>query len=364
VLLEAIDITRSALLERILDIHFDPRGGTPYWRERERALGLDARREIRTVDDLPKLGPMNSQAMSARPFEDFVPRSLMSQRKSFIVAQTAGTLGRPKFAVHRDDEYRSAFIDPFVAVSKRVGFPRGENWLFVGPSGPHIIGRAARDCAAALDSPDPFTIDFDPRWAKRLAPSTFAWTRYLHHLEEQAMSILDTQRVGVLFTTPIVLESLSQRMSESQREAIRGLHLGGMSVAAEQRQRLAERFPAAVIVSGYGNTLFGMMPELAFDQRCGIDYFPLGRRLVVRVIATSDAAPEDRLWRDAAPGERGQVVVSRLDETQLIINMVERDSAELVQPPADAASGGFLTFGVRDPRPIVSQTIRPSTGIY
>ena len=43
--------------------------------------------------------------------------------------------------------------EPFVAAAARVHFPRELNWLFIGPSGPHIIGKAARACASAMGSP-------------------------------------------------------------------------------------------------------------------------------------------------------------------------------------------------------------------
>ena len=36
---------------------------------------------------------------------------------------------------------------------------------------------------------------------------------------------------------------------------------------------------------------------------------------------------------DVPEGERGQVVMNRLDETQLIVNLMERDEAERLAPP-------------------------------
>jgi hypothetical protein len=63
-------------------------------------------------------------------------------------------------------------------------------------------------------------------------------------------------------------------------------------------------------------------------------------------------------------GERGQVVAHRLDETQLIVNMFERDTAIRIAPPSDAAADGFRLDGLRDPQPLVDQTIRPALGLY
>jgi thienamycin biosynthesis protein ThnN len=351
-------------IARVLAIHFDPEGGSRYWLKRQAALGLDARAEIRSLSDLPKLGPMEDAALSTRPIEDFLPRSLLNRRSELIVAETAGTLGRAKFCIHRRDEFQEAFVDPFIAAAKIARFPRGLNWLFIGPSGPHVIGKAAAACANAMGSPDPFTIDLDPRWAKKLPPGTFAWRRYLEHIEDQAMTILESQQVGVLFSTPIVLESIASRIDLSTRNAIRGIHLGGVSVSPQQRQLFVEKFPNAVILSGYGNSLFGVMPELFFSSAEGFHYYPHGTRLLVRIVPADGGTAEQRLQHDVAFGQRGQVVISRLDETQLIVNMMERDSAIRVPPRPSAIPDGFVTDGVCDPKPSVTHGLKPAVGFY
>ena len=350
-------------IARIIQIHFDPDGGTPYWLERQRTLGIDARREIRTTDDLLRFGPMDESALARHPIEHFVPRMMPGHRSEFVIGETAGTLGAPKFAVHRADEFHMAFVEPFLAAASRVHFPRELNWLFIGPTGPHIIGKAARACANAMGSPDPFTIDLDPRWAKKLPPGSFALKRYVEHIEQQAMNVLNTQEIGVLFSTPVVLDGLAAKLSESQRSRIRGVHLGGLAVSPEQRSNFQRNFANAVILSGYGNTLFGMMPELAYSKQTGFDYFPHGLRLIVRTIACDDGAGPN-LCRDAAPGQRGRVVVTRLSETQLILNLMERDTAIRLSPPNELAKCGFLLDGLRDPAPIVNAVIKPAVGLY
>ena len=83
---------------------------------------------------------------------------------------------------------------------------------------------------------DAFTVDFDPRWAKKLPAGSFAAQRYLAHIEEQALAVLEVQNIEVLFVTPAVLSSLTERISEAKRMAIRGIHLGGMAASAEFMQ--------------------------------------------------------------------------------------------------------------------------------
>jgi len=352
----------AARLRQVVARHFDPEGGSPYWIEKARRLGVDARAAIHTVEDLGLLGPMDSDALAARPIEDFIPRALLGRRAEFVVAETGGTLGRPRYAAYRDDEFEAAFVRPFVVAARRVKFPRDERWLFVGPSGPHVIGKAAVAYARAMGSSDPFGVDFDPRWAKKLPERSFAQERYLEHIVEQALRVLATQRIGVLFSTPRALESLGERVAEAERRRIRGIVFGGMPVAAALRERLGELYPEAVMLSGYGNTLFGMAPELAYTAQDGIDYFPHGTRLVIRLVEDGEAAC---LGRVVEYGRRGRVVVHRLDETQLVVNLVERDTAVRIPAPgASAAVDGFVLDGLRDPQPIVSATVRPALGLY
>lgn len=350
-------------LERVIAIHFDADQGTPYWLEKQAELELDARRTIRTIKDLALLGPMDEKALAQRPIEDFIPRRFRECR-DFVLAETGGTLGRAKFAVHRRDEFETAFITPFIKAADRVGFPRGGRWLFVGPTGPHIIGRAARRCAEAFDAGDVFTVDFDPRWAKKLPAGSFAAQRYLQHIEAQALHVLEVQDVTVIFATPAVLTGLARQLSDTQRQAIQGIHLGGMSASAAFMDEMNALFPQAVLLSGYGNTLLGMMPQLHYASETGFDYGAYGDRLIVRLIPLCDADQTSNICACVDHGERGQVMVHRLDEMQFLANLIERDSAIRIEPDRSAVADGFAQDGLRDPQPIVSETLKPAIGLY
>lgn len=358
---EVMESTRR--LERVIAIHFDADQGTPYWLERQSQLGIDATNGIRTIEDLAILGPMDEGALSQRPIEDFIPRRFR-ERRDYLLAETAGTLGQSKFAVHRTDEFETAFVTPFVKAAERVSFPKDCHWLFVGPTGPHIIGRAARRCAEVFGGTDIFTVDFDPRWAKKLPAGSFAAQRYLQHIEAQALHVLEVQDVGVIFATPAVLTGLARQMGEAKREAMRGIHLGGMSASAEFMQEMDTLFPRAVILSGYGNTLFGMMPQLHYAPKTGFDYFACGSRLIVRLIACSDAGETPDVTSRVDRGQRGQVMVHRLDEMQFLANVIERDTAVRIEPDVSAQVDGFLQDGLRDPQPIVNAMLKPAIGLY
>lgn len=346
----------NARLSHVIGIHFDPDLGTPYWLDRERELGCDARKEIRDIADLSILGEMTQHDIADRPLIDFIPRRFHDQMHRFIIAQTGGTTGDGVWTAYLDHEFAQAFIIPFVVSAKHVGFPTCAQWLFVGPSGPHIIGKVVRGLANAMESADPFTIDFDPGWARKLPPESFAHTRYLAHITDQAMRIINTQCIGVLFTTPVVIESLGEQMTKTQRLMIRGIHLGGMQVQRDQLAKVYALFPNALILAGYGNTLMGCCLELDVDpKRTCFNYYPFGDRLILDVV--------DQIGDSVPSGEEGVVRLTRLDESFLIVHLRERDQAQRVEPTPNAPEG-YAGIGVRNPHPPKANGSQPVGGLY
>jgi hypothetical protein len=217
------DAAADCLRDR-LALHFHPKHGSTYWLRRQEQLGWKVRDRVRTAEDLWLLGPTPLADLRRLPLRDFIPRALHGQLPRFVVGETAGTSGGPCATAYRDDEFQAAFITPFLRVVGATGFPRGEPWLWVGPSGPHIIGKVVRELARQTGSLDPFSVDFDPRWAKCLAEGSLARRRYLDHVTGQALDVLRREEVGVLFITPPALMALEQQLSDRQREAIHGIH--------------------------------------------------------------------------------------------------------------------------------------------
>lgn len=346
-------------LAKILPVHFDPIHGAPYWIELAAQKGLDPVTAIRHPMDLHKLGFMNQQALRSRPLIDFIPRRIRRHAEQLIAVQTGGTLGEPIWTAYSHEEYECAFVQPFVEASRHVAFPRGGTWLYVGPSGPHVIGRAACSIARALGAIEPFTVDFDSRWARKLPSDSFAAERYLLHVIDQAMAIIETQRITHLFTTPPVLTTLADRMTPQQRDRIIGVHYGGMSISRESMIRFQrDVFPGAIHLSGYGNTLFGCCLELNAAEGRDLTYFPHGRRLLFGALPDS---ADDPAFIRLEPGARGRLVFSRLDSTMLLVNFIERDEIELAAP---ATVNGFLNLGILNPHPVGFNPILPPVGIY
>jgi thienamycin biosynthesis protein ThnN len=341
----AADLSPDEHVQHIVRIHFDRAGGAPYWLERQKQLALDAIAEIRTADDLGKLGPMNEADLCERPLADFIPASRREQLAGAIITETGGATGPPKRTIFARDEFEQAFVTPFVTAAEFTGFPRRGVWLWLGPSGPHVIGHAAAACAVALGNPQPFSVDFDPRWFRKMPAGSLGRSRYMEHVLEQAMHLVEREPIDVLFTTPTVLATLAERMTDSQRERIHGVHYGGMRVERQLlRDAQTQWFPNAVHLAGYGNSLFGVCMELGGPPDRSLRYYPAGHRHLVRV------ADDGRVW------------MSRLDPTMLIANLPERDAASPALPPPDASPN--FGPGVEDPHPFTTNTIEPGTGIY
>jgi acyl-coenzyme A synthetase/AMP-(fatty) acid ligase len=173
---------------------------------------------------------------------------------------------------------------------------------------------------------------------------------------EQAMIVIDTQEIGVLFTTPAVLGALAEEMSPEQRLRIRGLHYGGMELGADALAHFQrEVFPNAVHLSGYGNSLFGCCLELSVEAGRTPEYFPFGSRLLLEVV--------DAHGKPVCAGDSGIVRFTRLDETVLIVRMLERDAAARAALPTNAPPG-FVHTGVRNPHSPLSLAPCQAKGLY
>jgi hypothetical protein len=356
----------DARLRELLDLHFHPEHGSAYWLARQERLGWSVRDRVRGLEELWLVGATPADDLRRYPLRDFVPRAFHRCWPRFLTGETAGTSGAPRLTAYRDDEFHEAFITPFLRAAEATGFPRGEPWLWVGPSGPHVIGKVVRELARATGSLDPFSVDFDPRWAKRLAEGSLARRRYLEHVTEQALDVLDREEVGVLFITPPALAALAERMTDRQREAIHGIHYGGMSLTPETINGFRAAFPNAVHLAGYGNTLFGVVMEVEDRHREAVDYFPLGERVRFSIVDVPGDAEKPVEWppRVLGRGKTGRMLFDRLDESCLLVGVLERDQAEAVAPSAAARALGCRADGLRNPQPPPALADRLQVGLY
>jgi hypothetical protein len=346
-------------IKKILALHFHPESGSPYWLERQQQLGFKVTEVIRSHHDFHRLGVMEVEALRTRPITDFIPQTLHRKLSSHLLSETGGTTGDPCRRVFSPAEFHDAFIGPWLKAVAAHNFPHGGRWLFVGPGGPHIIDRSARAMARSLGSLEPFTVDCDVRWIKRQAKGSMGLKLYMDHVLAQAANIISHQEIDTLFTTPPLLVELAEIMNPSQKELIRGIHTGGMNLDPQTARGLQDHFANAVILPGYGNSLFGVtfpttrdglvsrVPGMAQERPTQMennnkncphkeeDVFQVGDPalwLQLAPIPDDENSGQD-LTTCISPGERGRIILHRLDASFLILNLPERDTALAVACP-------------------------------
>ena len=352
----------ASLIEEIIAVHFDPRTGSAYWLDQGKKLGLDARKEITSCEAFHLFGPMDTEALRTRPLLDFIPRKFHPELPDMILAESGGTTGAPIRRVYRPREFSAAFVDSWKRAANARNFPRGGNWLFVGPSGPHVIGQSARAMARSLGSLEPFSVDCDVRWIKRQSPGSLGFTLYLDHVLDQAMNVIQTQNIEVLLITPPLLLALAERMTPEERQRIRGIHLAGMSLTVADSETIRHQlFPHAVVLPGYGNSLLGVLFEHVPPASGEPPTYVLDDpALWLQLIAFQEDTPiASDLATTLKPGQRGRVVAHRLDPSFLLLNMVERDTA-CYAAPTDG-EGCCAVTAVEPIRPLVSTK---NEGVY
>jgi phenylacetate-coenzyme A ligase PaaK-like adenylate-forming protein len=334
------------LIEAAMRWHFSPQTGCSYWLKKAKTLDFDPRRDVHTFVDL-KLFPNFVNEMRDVRVEELIPKGYESRDALYSVFESGGTTGAPKRVVCMVD-----WLERWLAFSFRdlddVKVPRGRNWLVLMPSGPHMAGAGSRE-EARRSGGIPFTIDMDPRWVKKCIAEgrTEDTERYVDHLIKQAESVLETQDIGVVVTTPPLLERLAQhdKVVKLIQENVRFIRWAGAHMDADTRHLLrTEVFPGVQLQGFYASTMilggaFERM-NLTDDAPCIFDPFSPYISFSVVNPATSE---------DVAYGERGQVVMNHVSKGMLVPNNLERDTAVRMEPLA-----GQLGDSVADVSPVAS----------
>ena len=327
-------------LRETLEWRFDPQTGSPFWPEIAEGLDFDPRKDIATVADLVRF-PDVSERLRAVRVEDLIPRGSLGT--AFDVFDSGGTTGPPKRII--DATSRLGNADWCADVLRAHGFPEGGNWLYVGPDGPHAVGRSVRRMAARLGGLF-FAVDMDPRWVKKMIAQgrQDVVEDYVDHLMDQVRSIVETQDVKVLFITPPVLEALCARADLYDRLSRElGAILWAGTAASPETLRMTEEelFPNTVVRGIYGNTLMGIAPQRMREPGDG---FPCVFRSYnpTSVVAVVNA----ETGRPVGYAERGRVRMHLLFRDMFLPNILERDSAVRVRP-----GQGDVIDGIADIRP-------------
>lgn len=336
----------NELIEAAMKWHFSPSTGSPYWLQRAKTLDFDPIRDVRSFGDLKRFPNVVDELRDVRA-QDLIPKGYKSLGDLYGVYESGGTTGAPKRVVCMVD-----WMERWLAFSQRHldarGVPRGLNWLALMPDGPHIFGAALRE-GARRSGGILFTIDMDPRWVKKCIAEGRAEEagRYAEHLISQARFLLQTQDVGLMITTPPLLERIVKYddLVKLINQKIKCIQWGGAHMDADTRHLFrTEVFPGIEMQGGYGSTMVlgGSLEriESAGTNLCVFD--PLSPYISFSVVdpATGQNVPY---------GQRGQVVMNHISKGMLLPNNLERDTAVRVEPPV-----GQLGDSVADVSPVAS----------
>jgi hypothetical protein len=316
----------DAHVRKIVKWHFDPATGCPFWLDYASKLDFDPRDVVGEYDDLKKLGHFQDEWLRGGPVRRWIPNGLAD--KPFYVFETGGSTGVPKSRVNIEDFQRDYEI--FADQLDDATFPKGSNWLMLGPTGPRRL-RLAIEHLAQHRGGTAFFVDLDPRWVNKLIRMGRHQDvdLYKEHVIAQALTILRAHDdIHCIFTTPKLLEGLAMKI-DLVKQGITGVFCGGTEMNRQfHRFAREELIPGIDFVPTYGNTLMGLARPKPFDPAddYAIVYYPPAPRAVFEIVDPDD------LDRTVPYGERGRVLLTTLTKEFFMPRFAERDEGTRAAP--------------------------------
>ncbi|HSN87602.1 MAG TPA: hypothetical protein VL025_12635, partial [Thermoanaerobaculia bacterium] len=254
----------DAHVREIVAWHFDPKTGSPFWLEKAKGFDFDPLKDVRGFDDLKLFGHFEDSWLRGGPVRRWIPKGLAG--RPAYVFETGGSTGVPKSRVNIEDFQID--YEMFGDQLSDDGFPRGADWLMLGPTGPRRL-RLAVEHLAQHRGGIAFHVDLDPRWVNKLIKNgkPRELQAYKDHVIEQGLTILRAHEITCLFTTPKLLEALCEKVS-LPKIGIKGIFCGGTEMNAQfHRFAREELVPGVDFVPTYGNTLMGLATSKPFDPK-------------------------------------------------------------------------------------------------
>ncbi len=347
----AIDSARQRLDAHTVETvqwHFGETTGSPFWLEKKKELNFDPLEEVQCFDDLKKFPPFEDDWLRGGPIRRWVPQGLAD--KPVFVFETGGTTGVPKSRMVIEDHWID--YELFSDTLPDKYFPRGSNWLMLGPSGPRRL-RLAVEHLAQYRGGISFCIDLDPRWVVKLIKK--GWMEHLEeykkHCIDQAVTVLTAGHdIKCMFTTPKLLESLGEALEEKGTSiaeiGITGIFSGGTEFTPQWTRYAVEELLGGSPEEGgvymtptYGNTLMGLACSKPVTAADGykISYYAPQPRAVTEVVDFDDHT------KPVGYGETGRVKLYTMTKEFFVPGFLERDEGEREMPfstyPWDGVSG-------------------------
>jgi len=354
----------DAHTHEIVQWHFHESTGCPFWLQKKSEFNFDPLTEVKGFDDLVKFPLFEDEWLRGGPVRRWVPKAY--EDKPTYVFETGGTTGVPKSRVVFED-HRTDY-ELFSDTLPDKYFPKGANWLMLGPSGPRRL-RLAVEHLCQYRGGICFCIDLDPRWVVKLIKK--GWMEHLEeykkHCIDQAVTILTANHdVKCMFATPKLLDGLALALEERGTSladvGITGIFSGGTEFTPQwTRYCVEELFGGPPEESGvymtptYGNTLMGLAcsKPVTAEEDYKIAYYAPQPRAVTQVVDFDDHT------KVVGYGETGRVKLTTLTKELFVPGFLERDEGEREAP--------FETFpwdGVSGVRPFHGTAAATTVGVY
>jgi phenylacetate-coenzyme A ligase PaaK-like adenylate-forming protein len=318
----------DAHVRDIIEWHFNPNTGCPFWLNFAKEKNLDPRKQVKSFDDLKIFGHFEDDWLRGGPARRWLPKGL--EGKPMYVFETGGSTGVPKSRLQIDDW--KIDYETFSKTLSEKTFPKGSDWLMLGPSGPRRL-RLAIEHLAQHRGGISFGVDLDPRWVIKLIKrgEIEEANLYKNHCVDQALTILRANpNIKCMFTTPKLLEALCDKI-DLVRYGITGIFCGGTEMTSQfHRFAREELVPGVDFVPTYGNTLMGLATHKPFDpaDNYEIIYHPPQPRATIEIVNPKNV--EERV----PYGQVGRVMLTTLTKETIIPKFLERDQA-IRRPPCD-----------------------------
>jgi phenylacetate-coenzyme A ligase PaaK-like adenylate-forming protein len=348
----------------VVQFHFHESTGCPFWLEKKAEFNFDPLTEVKGYDDIKKFPLFEDEWLRGGPVRRWVPKALSD--KPVYVFETGGTTGIPKSRIVVEDHWTD--YELFSDTLPDEYFPKGANWLMLGPSGPRRL-RLAVEHLCQHRGGICFCIDLDPRWVVKLIKK--GWMDHLEeykkHCIDQAVTVLTAGHdIKCMFATPKLLDSLAlgleERGTSLQEIGITGIFSGGTEFTPQwTRYCVEELLGGAPEESGvymtptYGNTLMGLACSKPISAADGykIAYYAPQPRAVTEVVSFDDP------MEVVGYGETGRVKLTTLTKEFFVPGFLERDEGEREMP--------FETYpwdGVSGVRPFHEFATSTTVGVY
>ena len=325
---------RDEHVRKVVNWHFSPETGCPFWLEQKDVLGFDPREKIHGYDDIIEHFPLfdGDKHLREVPAHKWHPKGFQDC-SSWSMFVTGGTTGDPKRRWGRSsfEPGNSDWAWDYFEFSKHLpddGFPKGGSCVYIGPGGPRRLP-AGVELLARLRGNGFQKVDMDVAWMKSLKNTCPG--NYKDELVDRSIRAIRRDKPGWIFCPPVLIEAIGERIDWTTT-SVKGVFAGGTEMDRETVRNIMEVLFQGKIhfVPTYGNALVGLARNRKIatfqnpidgQEPYSIIYQPLQPHTLLRVTKRED--PQSLV----DVGERGFVEITTATFEWFMPRFKERDMA-------------------------------------